>query len=229
MESHAVVAIAVQHAQHGIEGDLGALPDRIPDLEKSGRPGLGNAVHTRIAIHGAGISVVGGQPRGQKRLAEETDLFQLPVDLSPQGIEIAGAILRREIPGHIPDSVDSCPVIFRSQLHSASGKPVQPLTGLARHLADGVGAQRAERVVDGCAGVGPGAVRMRVIAGPHQVVRPHQCDQRRTEGFLLEGGVDLAVEELARTGVDAFIRIGQAVLLELVVHARDEVRKPPHP
>src|SRR5262245_22598640 len=83
----------------------------------------------------------------------------------------------------------------------------------------------AERLLDRLARVGPGAVRMRVVAGPHHALRADERDQLRGERLLLEGREDLAPEELARARADLPLA-APAVQPEGGVHAVQEVREP---
>src|SRR5215831_8017055 len=87
-----------------------------------------------------------------------------------------------------------------------SGQAVEGATVLAGHLADGVVRKSGERMLDRLARARPGAVGVREIAGPHEVVRPEQRDQLRAEGLLFEGRIHLSVEELGRPRADAVLR-----------------------
>src|SRR5205809_8030064 len=95
--------------------------------------------------------------------------------------------------------------LFRSPVHHGCtkdkrlllGKPVEPRAVGRRHLLDEGAVEAPERVRDRLARVREGAVGVRVVRGPHEVVGAEEREQLGAERLLLEGRVDLTAEELA--------------------------------
>src|SRR5207247_1585468 len=74
---------------------------------------------------------------------------------------------------------------------------VEPRAVGRRHLLDEGAVEAPERVRDRLARVREGAVGVRVVRGPHEVVGAEEREQLGAERLLLEGRVDLTAEELA--------------------------------
>src|SRR6266571_7832070 len=94
---------------------------------------------------------------------------------------------------------------------------------LARDLAHDVGRQVAELLLDILAGLGPYAVGVRVVGGPHERLGAHLVDELGTDAVELERRLALAPPVVARLHRQP--EVAEAVL-PLEVHAVERVRDP---
>src|SRR2546423_4655049 len=114
---------------------------------------------------------------------------------------------------------------FRAAMRIASAKAVETERAAGEHLVLRLGGQRSEPLAEHLRRAREEAVRVRIIGGPHDLVRPDIVGQHRDAAFdRLERDPAIALEQLARPR----LRRGlvEALVIEVPVHAVEPRRDP---
>src|SRR5579884_3832478 len=106
--------------------------------------------------------------------------------------------------------------------------PVQGFGVVADDLALDFGREVGRLALDDVTRARPGAVRMRIVGGPHDVPVAEEVDQVEADEVLLVGRPNLAAEEFAGQRLQRHAVRAEALarLLEAVVHLLDDIWDP---